>query len=216
VSKENMKLWESTPEKTDPKALKKRHDGLTGIDAYYQIRLGTELWGAFGRAWGVKDERYTIMETMGMGLYTAILYYPDGEIPIHSDDEIIFRIGKREGKYNADWCKKCATDALTKGLSMIGFSRDIFLMKFADNKSMTEPGIVTMSKETQLATVRTELEKIAKITGNYTKWLDGKVLMACDNVKADAMEKDKPAEYVKTILARLETVVSDIEIEAIV
>ena len=37
-------------------------------------------------------------------------------------------------KIDDEYAKKSATDALTKGLSMIGFNSDIFLGKYDDNK----------------------------------------------------------------------------------
>jgi hypothetical protein len=78
-----------------------------------------------------------------MVLYTAKLYYPievyiiegdatktirRGIVPIHSDIKVS----------QNDWSKKVATDALTKGLSLLGFNADVFLGKFEDNKYVQE------------------------------------------------------------------------------
>ncbi len=134
----NLEFWKSV-EKTDPSFTKKRSDGrkAIAIDTYYKIKRVTEVWGMFGKHWGVKNEQFHILTTdrIQAVYYTAILFYPDGEIPIHADSEIVFSTGeKRKGKYNEDWSKKTATDALTKGLSKVGFCADVFLGKFEDSK----------------------------------------------------------------------------------
>ncbi len=139
---ENMKLWDSVCV-TDPKVTKKVNVGRSfiAICAQSQIRRATELWGPMGDKWGVRDESYNIHgepEKSEYCVYLGTLYYPDGEILIHSDIEIQFSSGKRKGLYNEDFSKKAATDALTKGLSKLGFNADIFEGKFDDNKYMAE------------------------------------------------------------------------------
>lgn len=128
----NMKLWNQVCV-TDKKWTKEVKIGArkyTTISAYKQIRRATELWGSFcGEGWGVKNEKFESMPS-NVALYTATLYYPGGEVCIHSDTEIVHMSGKRKGQYNEDWTKKIATDALTKGLSKLGFSADIFQNEF--------------------------------------------------------------------------------------
>ena len=134
----NTKLWDSVCE-TERKNTKEVAIGsykYTAIDAYSQIKKATELWGSFGSNWGVKSETYTVVNDTQI-IYTAILFYKDEKecwIPIHSDIEIVFSSGTRKGKYNDNWTKKVATDALTKGLSMLGFNADVFLGTFDDSK----------------------------------------------------------------------------------
>jgi hypothetical protein len=124
----NMLLWEKVC-KTDPAVTKKMTYGakLTAICAQSQLKKATELWGCFGSKWGIKEEKFNILEKICF--YIAILYYPGGQLLVHSDIEII-----KSGKYNEDWTKKVATDALTKGLSKLGFNSDVFEGKFDDNK----------------------------------------------------------------------------------
>ncbi len=131
----SLEFWNKVS-KTDPNYTKKADYGrkFTSICAQYQIMIATEQWGMFGKTWGVKGEKYERYDNVI--LYTAQLYYPgytEG-ILLHSDIEIIFSSGNRKGKYNEDWSKKVATDALTKGLSKLGFNADVFLGKFDDNK----------------------------------------------------------------------------------
>jgi len=135
--KDNMKLWDSVCE-TDPAIAKEVKLGrtFTTVCAQSQIKIATQLWGPMGQAWGVRDERYDVLDSYC--IYIATLYYPTGSFPIHADIEIIFSSGQRQGKYNDDFTKKIATDALTKGLSRLGFNSDIFEGKFDDNKYIAE------------------------------------------------------------------------------
>jgi len=135
-----MELWDKV-NKTDPAHTKDvaygRH--FTSIDAQWQIRNATYQWGKFGTTWGVKEEKY---EQIHLGdekvpnyhycIYTAKMFYPGGQTEIHSDIEIIHSSGKLEDQYNGDWTKKVATDALTKGLSKLGFNSDVFEGRFDD------------------------------------------------------------------------------------
>jgi len=137
-SLDTMKLWDEVCV-TDPKTTKdvsigQRH--FTAICAQSQIKKATELWGPFGSKWGVRNEEFSPIphQDIKVMLYKAHLYYPNGIVEIHSDDEIIIRQGKKKDYYNEDVCKKIATDALTKGLSKLGFNADVFEGKFDDNK----------------------------------------------------------------------------------
>ncbi len=141
---ENMKLWDSVCV-TDPavtKAVSMGQRKYTAICAQFQVKEATRLWGSMGGKWGVRDESYNIHgepEKSEYCVYLGTLYYPDGEILIHSDIEIQFSSGKRKGLYNEDFSKKAATDALTKGLSKLGFNSDVFEGKFDDNKYVPKP-----------------------------------------------------------------------------
>ena len=138
--KENMKLWKSV-ETTDPNFTKKvnQRGGFTAIGAQYQLRTATETFGPFGWGWGVKDERIEKWEDVGLAVYQATLWYnidaygtddeTYGTIPIHSSIKY-----QNNGRVDDDFMKKVATDALTKGLSKLGFNADVFMGMFDDNK----------------------------------------------------------------------------------
>jgi len=151
----NMELWNSV-EVTDPKYTKKvnQRGGFTAIGAQYQLMRATETFGPMGLGWGVEDENIERWEDVGLAVYTAILWYVrDGiaeehEIPIHSSIKY-----HSNGRVDDDFFKKVATDALTKGLSKLGFNADVFMGKFDDNKyvnKLKEPDyktIVTKASE---------------------------------------------------------------------
>ena len=136
--KNNLELW-GTVETTDPQYTKKvnQRGGFTAIAAQSQIKRATEVFGIMGHGWGVEDEKFTTVEGTTMVLYTANLWYKfntrTGAIPIHSS----IKYGAN-GRYDDDFSKKVATDALTKGLSKLGFNADVFMGLFDDNKYVTD------------------------------------------------------------------------------
>ena len=144
AKKDNMKLWQSV-ETTDPNFTKKvnQRGGFTAISAQYQLRTATETFGPFGTGWGVKDERIEKWEDVGLAVYTGILWYIPAEfkkgIPVIKEEPSEFPIHSSikyhsNGRVDDDFMKKVATDALTKGLSKLGFNADVFMGKFDDNK----------------------------------------------------------------------------------
>lgn len=135
-------IW-SQVEKTDPQYTKSVSKGggfsITAIDAQSQIMKATEIFGPFGLGWGVNCEHFKF-EHFGddiMLLYTAEMFYTHdgqgGRLPLHST--LIINRETRSGRRLDDECyKKVATDALTKGLSKLGFNADVFLGRFDDNR----------------------------------------------------------------------------------
>jgi len=153
AKQDNMKLWNSV-EVTDPKYTKKvnQRGGFTAIGAQYQLMRATETFGPMGAGWGVKTEHIQKWEDVGLAVYEATLWYVIGDkehyIPIHSAIKY-----HSNGRVDDDFFKKVATDALTKGLSKLGFNADVFMGKFDDNKyvnKLKEPDyktIVTKASE---------------------------------------------------------------------
>jgi len=154
AKQDNMELWNSV-EVTDPKYTKKvnQRGGFTAIGAQYQLMRATETFGPMGLGWGVEDENIERWEDVGLAVYTANLWYKEDKdakytIPLHSAIKY-----HSNGRVDDDFFKKVATDALTKGLSKLGFNADVFMGKFDDNKyvnKLKEPDyktIVTKASE---------------------------------------------------------------------
>lgn len=207
--KKNLDLWTKV-EKTNPKHTKKvqSRGGFTAIDAQYQLKVATEEFGPFGQGWGVKDEVFTNYE--GLVLYQAQLWYVNGttkgEFPINSS--IQYKTGER---LDSDFAKKVTTDALTKGLSKLGFNADVFLGMFDDNKYVAEmqkkfgDGI----SERQIKAFNNTIAEFVKEgmpTTEATKWKNAlkankitteNYASAMDTLKKDhaqAMEKVNPSK----------------------
>ncbi len=132
----NMTLWNAVS-RTDPANTKRvqQRGGFTAINAHSQIMEATRQFGPIGIGWG----------------------YETGE-PIFRDNLIVIPVtlwhGKREntfgpifggaewindkGRLDSDAPKKATTDAVTKGLSQLGFNADVFLGLYDDNKYVAQ------------------------------------------------------------------------------
>lgn len=140
----NLTLWSSV-ETTDPEYTTKvnQRGGFTAIGAQYQIKNATETFGPFGSGFGVRNESYTPILGDNLIVYTAEFFYrykngsaevTEGSFPISSSIKTMMG-----NKIDDDCIKKVATDALTKGLSKLGFNADVFMGRFDDNKYVTTP-----------------------------------------------------------------------------
>ena len=169
AKKDNIKLWQSV-ETTDPSFTKKvnQRGGFTAIGAQYQLRTATETFGPFGTGWGVKDEKIEKWEDAGLAVYTGTLWYIPAEfkkgIPVIKEEPSEFPIHSSikyhsNGRVDDDFMKKVATDALTKGLSKLGFNADVFMGKFDDNKYVNK---LTNMNGTWKKTVSDASEKLNK------------------------------------------------------
>lgn len=162
---ENLELWNSVCS-TDRRFVRefKKQGGFAGtaINPLYSVNKATSLWGPCGGKWGftVIDQQYT--ETAPIidpktgachgheKTHTVLLevWYPTG-LPEPGDVGRVQHSGGTmvcwQDKYGKivtddDHCKKSITDALSKCLSMLGFSADIWLggNGFEDNKFTAE------------------------------------------------------------------------------
>lgn len=139
----NLKLWDSVS-KTDPKYTKafNRAGGFSGtaINATYLVHKATELWGPYGGAWGatVEDEKYVPGAGDTVVHVVRIKFrHPNGEFPSYGQTTFVGQ--NKNGPFTDEEApKKSLTDALTKALSMLGFSADVFLGLYDDNKYVSD------------------------------------------------------------------------------
>jgi len=147
MNEDNMKLWNQVCE-TDPsltKAFKMRGKVLTTACAQSQRKKATEIFGPCGIGWRVDDVSFQLLDLSDdphdkVLAYRGVLDYcfEDGKhgfISLASSIEVwqhssTYKTWSKVG----DIYKKVKTDALTKGLSELGFNSDIFEGKFDDNK----------------------------------------------------------------------------------
>ena len=133
---DNMTLWNAVCV-TDPKNTKRMTYGakLTAVDAYSQIEAATEQFGPVGVGWGWVIEEFTYPPNDTMVVHIRLWHKDAGK-------DGGFSVCGQAGLYikgdtpkpDADCAKKAVTDAITKGLSYLGFNADVFLGKFDDNK----------------------------------------------------------------------------------
>ncbi len=144
-----MKLWDQVC-KTDPDMTERVNFGafkFTTIDAQYQIKRATEVFGPCGIGWGLRNQKFEMLTVdptdahYNLLCFTAELFYTlDGKqgcLEIAADIEL-FENTKNGWKRVSDPMKKVRTDALTKGLSWLGFSADVFMGKFDDARYVSQ------------------------------------------------------------------------------
>ena len=140
-----LSLWGKV-EKTDPNFTKDIPGGagLTAIDAMYQVKMATQIWGPYGFRWGLKNMQYSWLEAdeqNKMVVIKAVFKYPANLEPVIEYAE--FEIGSsfswmKKGRVDFDFLKKTETDLLTKALSKVGFNADIYMGRFDDSKYVAE------------------------------------------------------------------------------
>lgn len=117
MANENMDFWNSVQE-TDmahTKEVKYGSRHFTSIDAYWQIEKCTKLWGAYGVKWGLKDITVTHVH-LDTVVFQATFHCPISSFSIVNNCQLS----------DGDAMKAVFTDTLTKSLSFLGFSYDIF------------------------------------------------------------------------------------------
>jgi hypothetical protein len=143
---ENMKHWNAL-KTTDPKYTKKVTFGrqFTSINSQWQLEQMTRHFGPVGKGWGYdvlySIERITDEYILAIADVTIWTGFEDSATsrndtsygPVRGMSPIVER-GKNGLHFDDDAGKKAMTDALTKGLSHLGLSADVFLGLFDDNK----------------------------------------------------------------------------------
>lgn len=126
-----LELWQKV-EKTDPVMAKPVEYGkrkFTSIDQTYQRKRAVELWGTYGTTWGLRNMRWgyvTGPDHMPVEMWVeAEFYWPDGAFEISSD---------MRWERGGDTRKKLQTDCWKKALAYLGFSADIYMGAFDDEK----------------------------------------------------------------------------------
>ena len=154
----NLRIWDAV-EMTDPKYTKAVSFGrkFTSIDAMYQVKRATEQFGPIGDGWGFKSHLEFVMTSDGersetMAVVSLTIWYKDpkqAELmeygPVYGMNPV-YAPTKAGPKMDEDAPKKALTDALTKALSYLGFSADVFLGKFDDNKYVQQAERITASR----------------------------------------------------------------------
>ncbi len=168
----NTALWDRVFP-TDPKYTKfvKVGRGFTTIDAFYQVKTATEVFGPVGIGWG-----WTTEETFSDGLVIIKmhLWYKHPDSGERSEPVVHYgckALANKSGRINEDAVKSATTDALTKALSFIGFNGDVFMGLFDDNKYVqaqaekyAEPEPVVASTPDQLEIAGKLIEQISTCT----------------------------------------------------
>lgn len=145
-SERNLKLWRQN-EMTDPAHTKPVTVGrkFTAIDGYYQIKRATETFGPLGDGWGwdLEEEVVSVDGPNGQVHFAkckVTVWYTDHDKQEHYKLGPVIGMNQllsKEGRPDDEAFKKATTDGVTKALSYLGFSADVFMGLYDDNKYMT-------------------------------------------------------------------------------
>ena len=150
-------LWDAVkltdPAYTKNVSLGKRN--YTSITPQYQLQQATKLWGPMGSGWDVTVEysRVELPESQILVSAEITLTYPAGDwgrgggISGVRSSAMLAQNGKYGLKIDVDAYKKARTDALTKTLSQLGFSADVFLGLFDDHRYVEHANKVSAQQQ---------------------------------------------------------------------
>ena len=185
MSEENLKLWklvETTPPAHTAQA-NVSGQRRTTVKAIYQKERATEVFGIQGVKWGVKvgSENYSRVHLDDGEIllqYEAVMFFDyegeRGELPIAACimERNTFKRGTENQyqKMDHEAIKKVRTDAMTKGLSELGFNADIFKGWY------DQQGYSDYAAE-QTANVETEKAEAKAIeeAESYAKWKENEL-----------------------------------------
>lgn len=147
MSSGNLGIW-SQVDKTSSKHVKPVTNGgrtYSSINPTSQKKRATEIFGPYGKGWGVEpdSEKFDYKEFNNgtiLIIYRAVMFYMlDGEkcrLPISANEKMAYitKGGKGYLMIDDEAEKKVRTNAVTKGLSELGFNADIFLGQWDDQE----------------------------------------------------------------------------------
>lgn len=188
MNDDNLRIW-SAVEKTDPrdtKAARGNQGSFTAIDGYKQLRNATALFGPAGDGWWWHVQQLfcqvdPVPDNPPTWVAVVRIYHSDK--PDRGFDAVggaLAWLRGRGGSWKGvdhDAPKKAVTDAITKGLSYLGFNADVFLGKFDDNKYVQERNDEVHREEAQ-ATEKTRGELLIKFQQRITDAPSKKALRA--------------------------------------
>lgn len=145
----NLKLWDSVA-KTDPAYATDVKGGgfsYTSANAYWQIRRATEKWGPCGTGWSVshKGQVVSASDNEKVWVEDVTITYRDEEtgqtasVTQYGVAKFCYMTSGASGYFKVDEQapKKALTNGISKALSMLGFSADLWL-KYYNSKEYIE------------------------------------------------------------------------------
>ena len=198
MTNKNMELWDSVMQ-TDPKQTKPAKIGqmrITAICPQFQRKNATEKFGPYGIGWGIiSDSEQVIYKSIGdteLASYSATMFYMlggnRGEFPICSSIKVAYMTQGASGylKVDDEYMKKLQTDALTKGLSFLGFNSDVFEGLFDDSRYVQE---MNEKFAAQIAPEPIVQEHVDYAVKTYKKLINADVEGEPDFLKMQAIDR---------------------------
>lgn len=164
--KDNLELWNRV-KATDTKYTKtvNQRGGYTAISPQYQLQEATREFGQYGATWGLKDIAYDygLVELCRLAVMHATFFYPGGEFSISNSIEVV----SAKGYPDSDFAKKIETNTISKALSKLGFSADVFMGEFDDVEYLA-----MRQAESQIEHAENKAEEKAKKIAEFKAEID--------------------------------------------
>ena len=214
---DNTELWTAV-EKTDPAHTKQfsRGGGFKGTatNATYLARKATEQFGPCGIGWGVTVVNEEIIEGAPLLVEGVVVAHERihkvharfwyvrggqrGEIEQFGQTQMV---GKNKNGFYTDEeaPKKSMTDAMSKCLSLLGFSADIHLGLYDDNKYVAklQEEFAPRVSEEQAATLRDLIESKGADLSGFLAYFGAESIDAFPVAKYDSAKKMLDAKQAK-------------------
>jgi len=137
----NTEIWDKV-KKTDPAHTKDSSFGrkVTSIAPQYQLQEATKIFGPYGKGFGFEscDLDLSHLDSLNLVMVKAVFFFViDGERSSFTiNNSWPVKIIKKRGSDpipDEDFAKKAETNTMSKALSRLGFSADIFMGQFEDS-----------------------------------------------------------------------------------
>jgi hypothetical protein len=161
----NTAIWDKV-KTTDPGYTKDSTYGrkMTSICSQYQLQEATKMFGPYGKGFGFESCELDLshLEALSLVIVKAVFFYViDGEKTSFTiNNSWPVKIIKKRGEKpspDEDFAKKAETNTMSKALSRLGFSADVFLGKFEDSNY-----VEMASNEKALETAEDKIEEQRK------------------------------------------------------
>lgn len=137
----NTEIWDKV-KKTDPAHTKDSSFGrkVTSIAPQYQLQEATKIFGPYGKGFGFEscDLDLSHLDSLNLVMVKAVFFFViNGERSSFTiNNSWPVKIIKKRGSDpipDEDFAKKAETNTMSKALSRLGFSADIFMGQFEDS-----------------------------------------------------------------------------------
>lgn len=165
----NLSIWNKVAA-TSPSKTKRvnQRGGFTAIDPTYQAMKATERFGPYGIGWGLSKTEfdYTLIE-QGLVIHKAVFFYlidgKKGDFPITNAIKIF--ADKEKTRIDEDFAKKVETNTISKSLSRLGFSADVFMGLFDDGEYLA-----TAKQKEYVETSINQQEAFEEVNKEFGEW----------------------------------------------
>lgn len=191
MTKNNMGIWDQV-KKTDPEFTKKSGFGrsFTSISPQYQLQEATKVFGPYGKGFGFESCDIELFNDLDakLAFVKAVFFFVDEDgrhtFPINNTWSIMAGSAKKGTLHvDEDFAKKAETNTMSKALSKLGFSADVFMGQFDDIDYVNH-----VTNETALTKAENKIDEIAKQEAEHREWVETTIRVIESSVSLHELE----------------------------